>query len=337
MKDRQPVCVIGGGSWGTALARQLARQGREVRLWVHDASLAATMAATRRNETYLPGFELPAGVDVTAKLPEACHRAGAAILAVPSRHCRPVLEEARSCLGPEVPLIVASKGIEQRSLLRVSQMAEAILGRPEGQGVAVLSGPSFAREVAAGSPTAIVAAARSDVLARSVQALLSTQDFRVYTSDDVTGVELGGALKNVVAIAAGIVEGAGLGSNTLAALITRGLAEISRLAEALGGRRETLAGLAGLGDLVLTCTGSQSRNRQVGKAIGEGRPLAGILDGMKMVAEGVDTVRAARDLGARMSISMPITDEVHEVLFEGKPPSQGIRDLMTRPPRPESD
>ncbi len=333
----EQVCILGGGSWGTALARHVGLRGLPARIWIHDAELAAEVASTRTNEVYLPGFELPPAVSVTSRLEEAFIGARSLILAVPSRHCRSVLEGARGLVPSEVPLIVASKGIEQGSLLRVSEMASGLLGRPGGANVAILSGPSFAREVAAGRATAIVAAAASDDLARSVQGLLTTPDFRVYTSDDPVGVELGGALKNVVAIAAGVVQGAGLGSNTLAALVTRGLAEISRLAEALGGRRETLAGLAGLGDLVLTCTGALSRNRQVGEAIARGRRLQDVLASMKMVAEGVDTARAARDLGVRSGISMPITEKVHEVLFEGKSPSEGIRELMTRPPRPEID
>jgi glycerol-3-phosphate dehydrogenase (NAD(P)+) len=336
-RSGRPVCVLGGGSWGTALGRQLALQGRTARLWVHDPALAAAMASGRRNETYLPGFDLPEALRVTSDLGEACDGASHLVLAVPSRHCRGVLTALRAVSPESPPLVVASKGIEQGSLLRVSEMAREVLGLSGPEAVAVLSGPSFAREVAAGHPTTVVAASPGGALAAEVQSLLTSPRLRVYTCEDPIGVELGGALKNVIAIAAGVSQGAGLGANTVAALITRGLAEISRLAVALGGRRETLAGLAGLGDLVLTCTGSLSRNRSVGIALGEGRSLAATLSGMKMVAEGVDTARSARDLGRREGISMPITGEVNRVLFEGRPPEEAIRDLMERPLRSEID
>lgn len=335
--DTRPVCVLGGGSWGTALGRHLALKGVEVTLWVHDADLASSMARSRANQTYLPGFPLPEGLEITSSLPRALRGAGSVILAVPSRYCRAVLEEAAGELERRAPLIVASKGIERESLLTVCGMASQVLGRSAGAALAVLSGPSFAREVADHRPTAVVAASGDEELAKAVQSLLRAPGFRVYTSSDAVGVELGGALKNVVAIAAGVIEGVGLGSNSLAALITRGLAEISRLAVALGGRRQTLAGLAGLGDLVLTCTGALSRNRQVGLSLGKGRSLQETLAGMKMVAEGVDTARSALELGRREGISMPITEKVNQVLFEGKPPEEGVRELMTRPPRPEID
>ncbi|HXI03090.1 MAG TPA: NAD(P)H-dependent glycerol-3-phosphate dehydrogenase, partial [Candidatus Saccharimonadales bacterium] len=321
----------------TALARHLALQGRPVKLWVHDPALAASMASGRRNETYLPGFDLPEPLRVTADLGEACDGASILLLAVPSRHCRGMLAALRDVLRETPPLVVASKGIEQGSLLRVSEIAREVLELPGPEAVAVLSGPSFAREVAAGHPTTVVAASARGELAAEVQSLLTSPRLRVYTCEDPVGVELGGALKNVIAIAAGVSQGAGLGTNTVAALITRGLAEISRLAVALGGRRETLAGLAGLGDLVLTCTGALSRNRSVGISLGEGRSLAETLAGMKMVAEGVDTARSARDLGLREGITMPITGEVNRVLFEGKPPQEAIRDLMERPLRSEFD
>jgi glycerol-3-phosphate dehydrogenase (NAD(P)+) len=333
-----PIGVLGGGSWGTALARHLASGGRPVRVWVHDPGLAARMASSRENPTYLPGFELPASLTPTASIEEAAAGAVWLLLAVPAQHCRGALERAAAAAHRERPaLLVAAKGIENGTLLRVSEVASEVLG-PEGHsGIAVLSGPSFAREVAAGRPTAVVAASADPAVAGRAQALVSFENLRVYTSPDVVGVEMGGALKNVVAIAAGVVEGLGLGANTLAALVTRGLAEMTRLAAAAGARRETLAGLSGLGDLVLTCTGSLSRNRHVGVELGRGRGLDAILAGMKMVAEGVTTARSALELSRRLGVPMPITEKVHAVLHEGISPAGAIRDLLARPVRPEED
>ena len=330
------ICVLGGGSWGTALARHLAVGGARVRLWAHEPEVVEAITNDHANPLFLPGFDLPPSLSATTSIEEACSGAEVTLVAVPSHFCRDVLGRARAPLGERPEVVVASKGIENGTLLRVSEIAAEILreARPR---IAVLSGPSFAREVAAGRPTAIVAASAEPDLAARVQALLSFANLRVYTSGDPAGVELGGALKNVIAIAAGAVEGLGLGPNTLAALITRGLAEISRLAAALGGRRETLAGLSGLGDLVLTCTGALSRNRQVGIEIARGRSLEQIEAATRTVAEGIRTARAARDLGRRAGVEMPITEKVHEVLFEGKPAADAIRDLLGRPPRPERD
>jgi glycerol-3-phosphate dehydrogenase (NAD(P)+) len=330
------ICVMGGGSWGTALARHLGLKGAAVRLWVHDAALAEEISRSRVNPAYLPGFEMPPGVVVTADIARAAEGASLAVVAIPSRYCRRSLAGASGVLPAGAPVVVASKGIEQESLLTVSGIVADVLARRPGE-IAVLSGPSFASEVAAGRPTAVVAASTAEPLALRVQALFTAPSFRVYTSHDPVGVELGGALKNVIAIAAGVVEGSGMGPNTLAALVTRGLAEITRLAVALGGHPRSLAGLAGLGDLVLTCTGSLSRNRSVGQALGKGAALPAILGGMRMVAEGVDTARSARELGRREGIALPITEEVNRVLFEGKAPGDGIRELMSRPPRAESD
>jgi glycerol-3-phosphate dehydrogenase (NAD(P)+) len=332
-----PISVLGGGSWGTALARHLALGGERVRLWVREEDLAERIVATRVNDIFLPGFEIPPEVEATPSLEAACDGAAWVLLVVPSRHCRDVLSRVRPHLrhGPRV--IVASKGIERRTQLRLTQVVEEVLGGASSLGVAALSGPSFAKEVAAGRPTAVVTAAAEEALAIEVQSLLSRRNLRVYTSSDRIGVEIGGAFKNVVAIAAGTVEGLGLGPNTMAALVTRGLAEISRLAVTLGGRRETLAGLAGMGDLILTCTGAQSRNRHVGFELGRGRSLEEILGGMQMVAEGVETARSGLDLSRRESVPMPITEKVHEVLFQGSSPEQAIRELLQRPPRPECD
>ncbi|MBI3449413.1 MAG: NAD(P)-dependent glycerol-3-phosphate dehydrogenase [Acidobacteria bacterium] len=335
---REKVAVLGGGSWGTALARQIALPAdRDVTLWIHDPELAGIVRGTRENAPYLPGFPLPEALEITSSVDAAVRGAAVVILAVPSHHCREVLSGARGGIAPEALLLVASKGIENGSLKRVSEIAAETLGAGLANRLAVLSGPSFAREVAASRPTAIVAASADPRLASAAQTLVSRGALRVYTSSDPIGVETGGALKNVIAIAAGVVEGLGLGSNTLAALITRGLAEISRLAVTLGGRKETLSGLAGLGDLVLTCTGSLSRNRSVGIEIARGRSLAEIQSASRMVAEGVRTARSALDLGRRHSVPMPITEKVYELLYEGLAPDAAIRDLLGRPPRPEED
>jgi len=332
------VAVLGGGAWGTALGCHLAgAAGAQVRLWVHDEALARTMGAQRENPAYLPGFALPGDLQVTPSLTEALDGAAVVVLAIPSHFCREILEGARQSLKSDPLIVVASKGIENGSLRRVSEIVGEVLGPSGGRHVVVLSGPSFAKEVAAGRPTAIVAASSDPALARSTQTLFSRDHLRIYTSVDSIGVEMGGALKNVIAIAAGVVEGLGLGANTLAALITRGLAEISRLSVGAGGRRETLAGLAGLGDLVLTCTGALSRNRQLGIELARGRRLPEIVAGTKTVAEGVRTARSALDLGRKAAVPMPIIEKVNEVLYEGRAPETAIRELLGRPPRPEED
>jgi glycerol-3-phosphate dehydrogenase (NAD(P)+) len=331
------VCVLGGGSWGTALAGHLALQGRDVSLWVHDADLATRMKETRVNATYLPEFPIPEKLEITSSLEAAGTGVGWVLVAVPTRHCREVVSRLKPFLALPVIYIVASKGIEQGTLLRSSQACAQAAGETVAGGLVVLSGPSFAREVAAGKPTLVVAASEDAANAEKTQALLAGARLRVYSSPDPLGVEIGGALKNVVAIAAGVVHGLEMGPNTLAALITRGLAEISRLALAMGGRRETLAGLAGVGDLVLTCTGSQSRNFQVGLELGRGRKLDEILARMKMVAEGVNTARSVAALSEKHGVSMPIAQAVSQVLFESKSPEEAIVDLLNRPQRPEQD
>lgn len=334
---RGRLSVLGGGSWGTALARHAALEGLEVTLWVHSAPLASRIAATRLNDAYLPGFELPAGIAVTSRLQDACRGAEWILLAVPSRFSRAVLEAAREHVEPGARVITASKGIESGTLLRVSEIVLETLAPARIGGVVALSGPSFAREVAAGRPTAIVAASERGEEAELAQGLVAGRSLRIYTSEDVVGVEVGGAMKNVVAIAAGVVAGLELGPNTMAALITRGLAEITRLASTLGGRGRTLSGLAGVGDLVLTCTGAQSRNFRVGMELGRGRRLPEILAEMTMVAEGVDTARSVGELCLRHGVSMPISEQIRRVLFESMPPEQAIRELLERPPRPELD
>ncbi len=330
------IAVIGGGSWGTALALHLARSGAPVALWVRDASLAAQVRRERENRKYLAGHPLPAAVRISADPAETLDGAAAALVAVPSHRFREVALRFEDLLrGARAPLLLATKGIENETLLRPTEIVGAVLGEEAASRTAVLSGPSFAREVADGHPTAVVVAAADPEVATTFQTALSSGSLRAYTSGDVVGVELAGALKNVVAVAAGVVEGLGYGSNTLAALITRGLAEMTRLAESLGGRRETLAGLAGLGDLVLTCTGSLSRNRALGIALGRGGGVAAWEAATSMVAEGIRTTRAAHALAHRQSVEMPITEQVHAVLHEGKPAAEGVRDLLSRQLRRE--
>jgi len=332
------LTILGGGAWGTALALQLGRAGRTVSLWVHDPVLAAVMRRDRVNAAYLPGHTLPPNVSVTSDVGEALAGARDVMLVVPSHHCREVL---RACL-PHMPhmdaamsFCSASKGIENDSLLRVSEILADTLGEQLAGRIAVMSGPSFADEVASGHPTAVVIASNDGEVAARLQRTVSTGGLRAYTSADVIGVELGGALKNVVAIGAGVVDGLGYGTNTLAALITRGLAEISRLAEACGGRRETLAGLAGLGDLVLTCTGRLSRNRALGVALARGATLQQHQAATRMVAEGVRTTLSAWRMASRLGVEMPITSQVHAVLYKSKSPSEAIKDLLARQLRRE--
>ena len=330
-----PVAVVGGGSWGTALAIHLGRCGREVRLWGRDADLVGRMTACRCNEVYLPGVELPRSVHPTAALEDAVDGAVYVVAAVPSHGARQVLRRAAPHLRSDATVVSAAKGIEDGTLLRMSEVMAQEVG--EERPVTVLSGPSFAAEVARGVPTAVVVAGRRTDAVAAVQQDFRSDRLRLYASDDVVGVEIGGAMKNVIAIAAGGTESLGLGHNAIAALVTRGLAEISRLAYALGGRRDTLAGLSGLGDLVLTCTGGLSRNRQLGIELGKGRSLDEVLGGMRMVAEGVRTTRAALELGARHGVELPITSQMAEVIAGRKTPRAAVEELMLRRQRPELD
>jgi glycerol-3-phosphate dehydrogenase (NAD(P)+) len=327
--------VLGAGSWGTALAIHLARAGSPVSLWARRAEAAEAIDMARENAAYLPGSRLPDGVSVTGDLRAALGGAGLVIFAAPAQRTRALLGAAAPHLEPAADLVLASKGLEEGSGLRLSEILDAAIPARAGA-AAVLSGPSFAAEVAKGDPTAVVVAAQDGAAARRVQRALSHANLRLYTNADVIGVELCGALKNVMAIATGIVEGIGLGTNTRAALITRGLAEITRLGVALGGRPATFPGLAGAGDLVLTCTGGLSRNRAVGIAIGRGRALADVLAGMTMVAEGVHTTRAAIARARGLGIEMPIAAKVGEVLFEGRAPRDAVNDLLSRPLREEA-
>jgi len=329
------LAVLGAGSWGTALAVHLGRNGHEVRLWGRNPALVAEMRARRANPTYLPDVNLPASLVPVSALDEALEGASFVVAAVPSHGTRDVLRLAAPFVAPDAVVVSATKGLEVDSLSRMSQVIADELGGQRA--IVALSGPSFAAEVARALPSALLAASTDARAAAAVQEHFRGRTFRLYVTDDVVGVELGGAMKNVIAIAAGVVESLGIGHNALAALITRGLAEISRLACALGGRRDTLAGLSGLGDLVLTCTGSLSRNRHVGVELGKGRALGEILASMRMVAEGVRTTGAALALGTRHGVELPIAAQMAEVLAGRKTPQEGVQDLMLRPQRQEPE
>lgn len=332
MKD---VAILGAGSFGSALAAHLGAAGHQVRLWARDPALAADIERRHANPVYLPDLTLPATVRVTGDLAAALDGADLVVTAVPSHGLRRVMEQARPLLAPGAAVVSTTKGLEEGTQLRMSQLLAQVVG--EAFPVAVISGPSFAVEVARGLPTAVVVASPDARVVAMVQQEFRGRYLRLYGSEDVVGVEIGGALKNVIAIAAGVVEGMGLGPNAQAALITRGLAEITRLACALGGRRETLAGLAGLGDLVLTCTGALSRNRHVGVELAHGRRLEDIVGGMKMVAEGVRTTQAALDLGAKVGVELPIAAQIADVLAGRKDARAALEELMLRPQRAESD
>jgi len=331
------IAIIGGGSWGTALALALghSRTPHKLRLWVREPDLAARMQQTRENDLFLPGFTLPEEVNITDKLAEAAGGADILVSVVPAQFLRRVWQGLSGSLGRETLIVSATKGLELETLARPSEAILHAAGAELAPRLAAVSGPSFAREVAAGLPTAAVIASSNEALARDLQAELAGPGLRLYTNTDVAGVEIGGAVKNVIAIAAGVADGLELGANARAALITRGLAEITRLAVACGGKRETLAGLAGLGDLVLTCTGALSRNRTVGLELSRGRRLEEILSGMRMVAEGVETARATRALGQRLGVELPITEQMYRLLFEGQEPRAAVRELMERALRQE--
>jgi glycerol-3-phosphate dehydrogenase (NAD(P)+) len=328
------VAVLGAGSWGTALAVHLGRVGHDVSLWARDAALVADMRERRANAVYLPDISLPPSVSITSDLEEALSGAQLVVAAIPSHGCRAVMRGASAHVSRGAILVSAVKGLESETLLRMSEVVQQEAG---GHPVVVLSGPSFAVEVAQKLPTAVLAASADPDATGLVQQEFRGPSLRLYASDDVVGVEIGGAMKNIIAIAAGVVEGLGLGHNALAALITRGLAEVTRLACAAGARRETLAGLSGLGDLVLTCTGTLSRNRHVGVELARGRRLPEILAGMKMVAEGVRTTGAALALGTRYGVELPIATQMAEVLEGRTDVRSAIEALMLRRQRAEAD
>lgn len=329
------IAVIGAGAWGTSIAIALGRKGgHEVLLWAFEKEVVKSIGARRTNDLFLPGVTIPNGVKITNSLAEAVAGARIVVSVMPSHHTRRVYSQMKQHLNPEMLFVSATKGIENDSLLRMTQVIEEVLGKDGGfkPRLGALSGPSFAKEVAKGDPTTIAFASQDAELAKTIQDEFSDATFRVYRNDDMTGVELGGSIKNCIAIAAGIVDGLGFGHNTAAALITRGLAEMTRLTVACGGRAETMAGLAGLGDLVLTCTGGLSRNRTVGVELGKGRKLQDIIAGMHgMVAEGVLTTNAAVGLAHKHKVEMPITEQMYAILHDGKSPKEAIRELMTRP------
>jgi glycerol-3-phosphate dehydrogenase (NAD(P)+) len=329
------IAVIGAGGWGTALAKILSENELEVTLWCREEEVRRSISERRENVPFLSGIRLPETLRATGDLGEAARASEVVLLAVPSPYMRSVLSDLAPFLTPSAPsriFVSATKGLEEATHFRMSEVISQTL---EGVAPVVLSGPTFAREVALGEPTALVAASTSLDRAKGIQALFSTASFRIYTNDDVLGVELGGALKNVIALAVGVATGLGLGHNPKAALMTRGLAEISRLVEAMGGRRETLAGLAGMGDLVLTCTGHLSRNRQVGIELGKGRSLEDVLSGMEQVAEGVRTTHAAVALATEYGVEMPIVLQMERLLRGETTPEDVMRELMTRPLKSE--
>jgi len=323
------LAIIGAGSWGTALAIVLAPRFQHIRLWVYEADLAARMRQTRENDIYLPGFHLPDPIEITHELPVALEGAEIVLSVVPSHLVRSLYQQMLPYLNDSMVFVSATKGLENHTLLRMSEIIVQVLDCSPNR-VAVLSGPTFAKEVARLEPTALVVACPDDALATRLQAAFSGPAFRVYASQDTIGVEIGAAIKNVVAIGAGVLHGLGLGYNPLAALITRGLSEMTRLAVAMGGRAQTLAGLAGLGDLVLTCNGELSRNRMVGVELAHGRKLSEIVGSMKMVAEGVKTTSAAVDLARRHSVEMPIAEQMFLMLQSGLAPRVAIQRLMER-------
>lgn len=337
------IAIIGAGAWGTGLAIVLGRKGvHQVQLWANEPEVSESIARKRINERFLPGFVLPESIQATSDLKAALDSAEIVVSVMPSQHCRTLFERMAPLLHAEIIFVSCTKGLENGTLLRMTKVISEVLssdvlpGREFIPRMAALSGPSFAKEVARGDPTAVTVASIDGEVTRAVQHAFNDVRFRVYTNDDVIGVELGGALKNIIAIAAGVCDGLGLGHNSVAALITRGLAEVARLVVACGGRLDTMAGLAGLGDLVLTCTGDLSRNRSVGVELGKGRKLSDIIAAMHgAVAEGVFTTKAAVGLARKKNVEMPITEQMFAILENGKSPQRAIEELMTRATRSE--
>jgi glycerol-3-phosphate dehydrogenase (NAD(P)+) len=329
------LAVIGAGGWGTALAIILAPRFPQVRLWVYEPDLAQRMIETRDNDVYLPGCAIPTNVDITNGLRDALQSPDVVLSVMPSHLVRRLYQEMLPSLDERAIFVSATKGLETESLLRPSEIIHEVVSRRFRPRIAAISGPTFAREVAISNPTALVVSSTDAAVAECIQAKFSGPSFRLYSSDDPVGVEIGGSIKNVVAIGAGVLHGLGMGHNTLAALITRGLAEMTRLAVALGGQAKTLSGLAGLGDLVLTCTGELSRNRAVGIELARGRKLEEITGSMRMVAEGIKTTAAAIELARRYSVEMPITEQMYQMLHFGLPPREAVRRLMERSLRGE--
>jgi glycerol-3-phosphate dehydrogenase (NAD(P)+) len=324
------LAIIGAGSWGTALSIVLSPRFARLRLWVYEADLAARMKDSRENDVYLPGCPLPPRIEVTSELSHALEDAEIVLSVMPSHLVRGLYQQMVPFLNDSMIFVSATKGLENATLLRMSEVIREVLQPHFAPRVAAISGPTFAREVAQFEPTALVVASADEALTASVQSAFSGPTFRLYRSPDPISVEIGGSIKNVVAIGAGVLHGMGLGHNAMAALITRGLAEMTRLAVAMGGRAQTLSGLAGLGDLVLTCTGDLSRNRTVGVELAQGRKLDEIVGSMKMVAEGIKTTNAAADLAKRCSVEMPISEQMYQMFHFGKSPREAIQNLMER-------
>ena len=325
-----PIAIIGAGGWGTALAVTMARQGKQVRLWSYEPYVVETMIATRENPLYLPAIRVPDSVVVSNSMSDVLADAGIVIIAAPSHVYRLVFSQMLPLVNPDMLFVSAAKGIENETLMRMSEVLADVAKSHFQPRIAAMSGPTFALEVARGEPTALVVASQDDKLRRLLQGELSGPRFRLYTNPDLIGVEIAAAVKNIIAIAAGVVDGLGLGSNATAALITRGLVEITRLVVACGGKRETVSGLAGLGDLILTSYGSLSRNRRVGTALGQGRNIEEVLSNMRMVAEGVRTTKSTVALARKLKIEMPIAEKMYSVLYEGRKPQDAIHDLMER-------
>ncbi len=331
------IAVIGAGSWGTTLADLLATKGFKVDLWVREKEIYQQIREKRENKVFLPGIRLSERITPVMSFEEALDKKELAVVAVPSHVLRSVLRQMKPYIRDEIPFVFATKGIENDTLMLVSQIVEDVLSWNISRYFACIAGPSFAKEVACRFPTAVTIACRDLNLGRRLQELFFTEYFRVYLIEDIIGAQLGGALKNVIAIAAGASDGLNFGSNARAALITRGLAEIMRLGVAMGAEQRTFFGLAGMGDLVLTCTGELSRNRTVGFKIGKGMKLEEIISGMKMVAEGIKTAKAAYALSKKMAVEMPITEQVYQILYEGKDPKDAVKELMTRKLKMEMD
>ena len=330
------IGVVGAGAWGTALAKVLADKGERVTLWCHGEACHQDISEWRENRVYLAGIALPSNIEATQSLARTVADKYLIICAVPSHAVREVFAEAADLIAPETLLLCGTKGLEEFKLLTMGELFADILGEAHQNRLAFLSGPSFAIEVARGLPTAVTVAAGSETVAKEIQEILSTSSLRVYTSTDVAGVQIGGVVKNVIAIAAGISDGLGLGQNARAALITRGLAEMTRLATRMGADAMTLAGLPGLGDLVLTCAGDLSRNRSVGLQIAAGKSLREITGSTRSVAEGVRNTRSLCSLARRLGIEMPIVEQMFAVLYGGKKPAEAVRELMQRSLKPEA-
>jgi glycerol-3-phosphate dehydrogenase (NAD(P)+) len=335
LPKEERIAVIGAGSWGTTLANLLAEKGLKVVLWVFEEELLWIMEKERENRIFLPGIRLSEGIRLTQSLEEAFAGKTILVCAVPSHIVREIFTRGRPYIRDDALIISATKGLEDKSHQTISQVLREVIGQNHRVEIACLSGPSFAKEVSRRLPTAVAVAGSNPRAARKAQELLARPFFRIYTNPDLLGVELGGAIKNVMAIAAGASDGLGFGHSSRAALITRGLAEMARLGVKMGAEAQTFFGLAGLGDLVLTCTADLSRNRSLGLELGKGRPLSSILEGMRMVAEGIRTTKALIELARKLEVEMPITEKVHEILYEGKNPWDAVADLMSRNPRSE--